>query len=218
MRRSAMRVSLLCSVASVFLASAAFAQGEGEFPATLKGHAVLPAETFIDAPADAPADLKTAGKYTTGKRVDAVGTVMGKSYERPTGVSLPFKGQPLQGHSGIKTMPDGTFWVITDNGMGARANSPDSMLYLNRYRMDWANGKIERQETIFLHDPDRRVFFFNDPATTERRYLTGSDFDTEGFQIIGDTFWIGDEFGPYVLKADKTGKILAVFETTAAGK
>jgi hypothetical protein len=36
-----MRVSLLCSVASVFLASAAFAQGEGEFPATLKGHAVL---------------------------------------------------------------------------------------------------------------------------------------------------------------------------------
>ena len=62
-----MRMSLLCSVASVFLASAAFAQGEGEFPATLKGHAVLPAQTFIDAPADAPDDLKTAGKYTTGK-------------------------------------------------------------------------------------------------------------------------------------------------------
>ena len=62
-----MRVSLLCSVASVFLASAAFAQGEGEFPATLKGHAVLPAQTFIDAPADAPDDLKTVGKYTTGK-------------------------------------------------------------------------------------------------------------------------------------------------------
>jgi hypothetical protein len=53
---------------------------------------------------------------------------MGKSNERPTGVSLPFKGQPLQGHSGIKVMPDGSFWVITDNGMGARSNSPDSML------------------------------------------------------------------------------------------
>ncbi len=74
-----MRVSLLCSVASMFLAGAAFAQGEGEFPATLKGHAVLPAQTFIDAPADAPDDLKTSGKYTTGRRVDAVGTVMGKS-------------------------------------------------------------------------------------------------------------------------------------------
>ena len=109
-----MRVSLLCSVVSVFLASAAFAQGGGEFPATLKGHAVLPAQTFIDAPPDAPDDLKTSGKYTTGKRVDAVGSVMGKSYERPTGVSLPFKGQPLQGHSGIKVMPDGSFWVLGD--------------------------------------------------------------------------------------------------------
>jgi hypothetical protein len=70
----------------------------------------MPAATFIDAPADAPADLKTSGKYTTGKRVDALGTVMGKSYERATGVSLPFKGQPLQGHSGIKHMPDGSYW------------------------------------------------------------------------------------------------------------
>ena len=78
-----MRMSLLCSVASIFLATgAAFAQGEGEFPATLKGHAVLPAQSFVDAPADAPADLKTAGKYTTGRRVDAIGSVMGKSYER----------------------------------------------------------------------------------------------------------------------------------------
>src|SRR6186713_3640954 len=153
-----MRVSLLASVASVLLLTgAAFAQGEGEFPATLKGHAVLPAQSFIDAPTDAPDDLKTSGKYTTGKRVDAVGSVMGKSYERPTGVSLPFKGQPLQGHSGIKHMPDGSYWVITDNGMGARANSPDSMLYLNRHKIDWANGKVERQETIFLQDPDRKV-------------------------------------------------------------
>jgi hypothetical protein len=42
-----MRMSLLHSVAAILLAStAAFAQGEGEFPATLKGHAVLPAQTF----------------------------------------------------------------------------------------------------------------------------------------------------------------------------
>ena len=155
-----MRISLLCSVASLFLAStAAFAQGEGEFPATLAGHAVLPALSFIEAPADAPDDLKTSGKYTTGRRVDAIGSVMGKSFERPTGVSLPFKGQPLQGHSGIKVMPDGSFWVITDNGMGSRYNSPDSMLYLNRHKIDWATGKVERQETVFLHDPDKKVPF-----------------------------------------------------------
>ena len=64
-----MRISLLYSVASIFLtAGAAFAQGEGEFPTTLAGHAVLPAESLIDAPADAPDDLKTSGKYTTGRR------------------------------------------------------------------------------------------------------------------------------------------------------
>ena len=214
-----MRMSLLCSVASVLLISgAAFAQGEGEFPATLTGHAVLPAQSFIDAPADAPDDLKTAGKYTTGRRVDAIGSVMGKSYERPTGVSLPFKGQPLQGHSGIKVMPDGSFWVITDNGMGSRYNSANSMLYLNRHKIDWATGKVERQETVFLHDPDRKVPFRIVHEDTAKRYLTGADFDTEGFQIIGDTFWIGDEFGPYVLKADRSGKVLAVFETVADGK
>ena len=42
-----MRMSLLWSVASVLLISgAAFAQSEGEFPATLRGHAVLPAQTL----------------------------------------------------------------------------------------------------------------------------------------------------------------------------
>jgi hypothetical protein len=102
--------------------------------------------------------------------------------------------------------------------MGSRYNSADSMLYLNRHKIDWTSGKIERQETVFLHDPDKKVPFRIVHEDTAKRYLTGADFDTEGFQIIGDTFWIGDEFGPYVLKADRMGKILAVFETTADGK
>jgi hypothetical protein len=115
-------------------------------------------------------------------------------------------------------MPDGSFWVLTDNGMGSRYNSADSMLYLNRHKIDWATGKIDRQETVFLHDPDKKVPFRILHEGTSKRYLTGADFDTEGFQIIGDTFWIGEEFGPYVLKADKTGKVLAVFDTMADGK
>lgn len=212
-----MRKLPLIPLASLLLAStASFASTE--YPATLAGHAVLPAQSFIEAPADAPADLKTSGKYSDGKRTDALGTVMGKSNGRPTGLSLPFKGQPLQGHSGIKAMPDGSFWVLTDNGLGARANSMDSMLYLNRHKIDWASGKVERQETVFLHDPDKKVPFRIVHEDTTKRYLTGADFDTEGFQIVGDTFWIGDEFGPYILKADMNGKVLAVFETMADGK
>jgi hypothetical protein len=204
--------------AALALVFATSASAQQEFPAVLAGHAILPAQSFIPAPADAPADLKVAGKYTTGVRVEALGTVMGKSAERPTGVSVPFNGQPQQGHSGIKTMPDGTFWVITDNGMGAKNNSMDSMLYLNRYRIDWAAGTWNKVETIFLHDPDKKVPFRIVNEGTDRRYLTGSDFDTEGFQIVGNTLWIGDEFGPYVIKADMTGKVLGVFETVADGK
>jgi hypothetical protein len=92
------------------------------------------------------------------------------------------------------------------------------MLYLNRHKIDWASGKVERQETIFLHDPDKKVPFRIVHEDSAKRYLTGADFDTEGFQIIGDHFWIGEEFGPYIIKTDKTGKVLAVFETLADGK
>ncbi len=178
-----MRVSLLCSVASVFLASAAVRARRRRISRHAEGPRRAAGANLHRCARDAPDDLKTAGKYTTGKRVDAVGSVMGKSYERPTGVSLPFKGQPLQGHSGIKVMPDGSFWVLTDNGMGSRYNSADSMLYLNRHKIDWATGKIDRQETIFLHDPDKKVPFRILHEDTAKRYLTGADFDTEGFQI-----------------------------------
>ena len=65
------------------------------FPATLAGHAVLPALTVVAAPKDAPQDLQVAGKFTTPRRVDAVGSVMGQSGGRDTGVSLPFQGQPI---------------------------------------------------------------------------------------------------------------------------
>jgi hypothetical protein len=189
-----------------------------QFPATLAGHAILPAESFIEAPGDAPSDLRVSGKFTTGSRVDAVGAVEGLSNGRPTGVKLPFRGQPLQGHSGIKKMADGTFWVLTDNGMGNKANSPDSMLYLNRYRIDWEKGTVERLETVFLSDPDKKLPFRIANEATERRYLTGGDFDPESVQPIGDKFWLGEEFGPYLVRIDRTGRVEAMFETMLDGK
>jgi hypothetical protein len=72
-----------------------------EFPAKLVGHVLLPANTIIEAPADAPADLKTRASSPPGRRASKqVGSVMGKSRGRPTGLSTPFKGQPVQGHLG----------------------------------------------------------------------------------------------------------------------
>lgn len=211
------KISLFASVALCLASTVALAQTE--FPAKLAGHVIIPAETFIAAPTDAPADLQISGKFANGpRRVDALGSSEGLSAGRPTGVKLPFEGQPIQGHSGIKTMADGTFWVITDNGFGSKPTSPDSMLYLNHWRMDWASGKAEHLGTIFLSDPDKKVPFRIVQEGTEKRYLTGSDFDIEGFQIIDGKLWIGDEFGPYVLRTDMTGKVEAFFETAMNGK
>lgn len=208
----------LASACLALLGTLPLAQAQTEFPAVLDGHAVLPARSFIAAPQNAPADLRVSGKFTTGQRVDAVGSVEGQSAGRPTGVSLPFKGQPLQGHSGIKHMPDGSYWVLTDNGAGSKANSPDFMLYLNRYQIDFAKGKVKRLETVFLSDPHKKVPFRIANEGTRERYLTGSDFDTESFQFAGGSLWIGDEFGPYLIKADKKGCVQAVFETRVDGK
>jgi hypothetical protein len=208
-----LRLSLLTGAALALLATGA--RADEAFPATLAGHAVLPAQTFLAMPDDAPADLKVSGKFTSGTRVDAVGTVMGKSAGRPTGVSVPFQGQPVQGHSGIKVMPDGSFWIITDNGFGSKANSPDAALFLRHYTVDWATGAFQPVETVFLTDPDKKVPFRIVHEGTEKRYLTGADFDIESFQMIGDHIWIGEEFGPYLIKADKQGKVQAVFETVA---
>lgn len=205
------------SLLSLTLA-ASLAHAQTQFPATLAGHAVLPAASYLPAPQDAPADLKSSGKFTTGQRVEKLASVEGLSAGRPTGVFLPFNGQPQQGHSGIQRMSDGTYWVLTDNGAGSKANSPDFMLYLNRYAIDFQSGQFTRLSTTFLHDPDKKVPFRIVHEGTPQRYLTGSDFDTESFQIVGQHLWIGDEFGPYLIKADLKGKVLAVFETWVDGK
>jgi hypothetical protein len=46
--------------------------------------------------------LQASGKFTTGKRIESPERVEGLSAGRPTGLFLPFAGQPVQGHSGIK--------------------------------------------------------------------------------------------------------------------
>ncbi|QPF75840.1 esterase-like activity of phytase family protein [Roseateles sp. DAIF2] len=223
MSRSLAPQLLLLSAA---LCGALSAQAQQAFPAELAGHAWLPARSFVAAPKDAPASLQTSGKYTApdGRRVEQLESIMGTSFlsdkaaPRETGVKLPFKGQPVQGFSGIKAMRDGTFWVLTDNGFGARNNSADAMLMFHQVRPDWKAGQVKRLQTVFLHDPDRKIPFPVVNEGTAKRYLTGADLDIESMQIIGNEIWFGDELGPYLIRTDRKGKVLALHETQLDGK
>lgn len=195
-------------LAGLLASTATFATAEAvKFDARLAGHAVLPAETLIAAPADAPATLQTSGKFTgEGNR---------RSDVAPTdGAALPFNGQPLQGFSGIKTVGDGSFYVLTDNGFGSKVNSPDAMLFFSVVRPDFASGAVEVVKTTFLSDPEGIVPFPITMEGTKSRYLTGADFDIEGFQMVGDDIVIGDEFGPFVIVFDRETGVMKEFHET----
>ena len=222
-----MKTHLLLATSATALLLAAFpASAQTKFPATLEGHAILPAMTLVPAPADAPQELQISGRYAgpAGQRTDtpesvqAFSALSDKAAPRPTGLTLPLKGQAVQGLSGIRNMKDGTFLTLTDNGFGSKANSPDSMLMFHVLKPDWKSGAVERVSTTFLSDPDRKVPFRIVNENTPRRYLTGGDFDLESVQPIGDALYFGEEFGPFLIKTDKSGKVLQVFETRVDGK
>jgi hypothetical protein len=208
----------------VLAAQSAWAQTA--YPATLDGHALLAAATFTKPPADAPASMALSGRFlhADGRRRDQPGSVKGVAFlsdpkaPRPTGIDGPFEGQPIQGFSGVKWQKDGTAWVVSDNGFGSRANSPDAMLMFHQLAPDWASGQIRVQSTVFLHDPDGMVPFNIVNSATSKRYLTGADFDIESIQLVGDSVWLGDEFGPYLIRADRKGKVTGVFETRLDGQ
>ncbi|WP_431321956.1 esterase-like activity of phytase family protein [Rhizobium sp. YTU87027] len=215
-----MKNTLLASVSFLLLITGSAVADQQEFPAKLAGQAILPANTLVAAPADAPEFLKHSGKFTTAdrKRTEALGSVPGKDGARVTDLELPFDGQPVQGFSGIKTMPDGTFWTLSDNGFGSKANSSDAMLFLHQVKFDWQTGKVEVIKNLFLSDPDKKAPFPIVLEGAEKRYLTGADFDIESVQPVADGFWLGEEFGPYLLKFDTEGRLTDVISTKVDGK
>lgn len=176
--------SLICFVL-------AFSTGEQSRP-ELAGFARLPAETFAEGPPSGAFDRE-------GVRLAAP----------------RFPSQVVQGFSGVQFGSEcNNYWVITDNGFGQKLNSPDHLLRLYRIAPDFQSaaggaGDVRVHEFIALRDPEARTPFLIAREFTTDRLLTGTDFDPESFARARDgSFWVGDEFGPYLLHFDADGVLL----------
>jgi hypothetical protein len=127
----------------------------------------------------------------------------------------PFPGQVIPGFSAAIDNRDGTFWAQPDNGFGAKGNSADFLLRLYLVKPQWktargGRGAVEVLRHITLSDPRHEIPFPIVNETTPDRQLTGDDLDIESVQRGRDgSFWIGDEFGPFIVHVDAQGRVLS---------
>ncbi|MGE0042998.1 MAG: esterase-like activity of phytase family protein [Vicinamibacterales bacterium] len=162
----------------------------GQAPlATLTGFAVLPADTFADGPPS------------------------GAWRGRANGGRPEFGSQPVQGFSSIR--PSGTGWLaLADNGFGTRLNSADALLRFYELRVDWGTagprpGAVRVERVVTIADPGRHWPWRLVRDGTRERWLTGGDLDPESFVRMPDgTFWVGDEFGPFLVHIGADARLL----------
>lgn len=213
-------------IAASLALAAGLACAQSEVTATLAGHAYLPYATTVNAPKAAGPLFASSGKFANNERQrrDELGSVVAYTFvgdpklPRASGGKLPVRGQAVQGFSGIVAQADGTFLTLTDNGLGNKVNSQDALLMVHRVKPDWKTGKVQLLKTTFLRDPQRKLPFFIQNENTAERYLTGADLDIESIQPVNGEWWIGDEFGPYILRTTPEGEVLGVIETQVGGK
>ena len=126
----------------------------------------------------------------------------------------PGATQPVGGFSALLDAGHGRFYAMPDNGFGNKANSRSFLLRVYKVRPQWetkrgGSGRVEILDQITLRDPDLKVPFPIVNETTPERLLTGGDFDIESMRIGKDgTLWFGEEFGPFIVHTDATGKVL----------
>ena len=192
-------------------------------------HAQLVARSVV------PATTHRAGSPPSGAFLSEVERATAAANGVPGPAEGPYlAAQPVQGFSSMVPADAGTWWALSDNGFAWRTNSADFQLVLYRIDPRWGDpGGPKLLETVVLRDPDRHIpwaivcdrasgtpmprFSFNvfppSPsacgAETAARILTGFDLDPESFVRAPDgTFWIGDEFGPFLVHVAADGHVL----------
>jgi hypothetical protein len=133
----------------------------------------------------------------------------------------------------------GQYYVLSDNGYGSSANSPDYALNIVHMRIQkpftFRHGESTFEKytttqnlgTALIHDPNRLIKWENGadiqveygiPDATWNTYkslrvLTGRDFDPEGMAVINQNCAIiGDELMPAIFAVNpKTGVVMSPF-------
>ncbi len=158
-------------------------------PPSLKARALLPADASAPAPWTGAPDLEPA--------------------------PAPGSTQPVGGFSALLDAPGkDTFWAMPDNGFGAKANSRSFLLRVYRVRARFETkhggpGTVRVRDWITLRDPNHEIPFAIVREATRDRLLTGADFDIESMRVDRHgNLWFGEEFGPFLVKTDRSGKVL----------
>lgn len=227
--RGAMAAAVIAAVATGTTVAAVGAQApEQNGTAALTGRAVLASNTLRAG------SSPSGAFFNAGDRSGATSNGLTLPATGPAFAEQPVQGFSAL----IPTGTQGQYWAMSDNGYGGRPNSADFQLWVNKVQPTLAAGtaapgSVELLSGGFgLSDPGHKIpwkivcdptgadlppFDFNVlPSTTPTlcgqtglRRLTGFDFDPESMQIARDgTFWFGEEFGPFLLHTDRTGRLL----------
>lgn len=155
------------------------------------------------------------------------------------GVTPPYAGQPIPGFSGMIPAPTpGNFIALPDNGFGAQGNSADFVIGFYEVTPNFkttgdgttSRGPVKVNSFTLFSDPQgllnasyiangpvhgRATYYPTstipvDASIQNGKWLTGADFDVESIARMDDgTFWVGEEFGPYLLHFSAQGELLS---------
>ncbi|WP_233584933.1 esterase-like activity of phytase family protein [Aquabacterium soli] len=216
--RALSSIALACG-----LMGSAFAGGASGSGPTLEGFAVMPANTLADGP--------TSGQFAGTGQFGNVLPLVGR--QPVQGLSAVLAG-PLPGT--FRVMTDNGFGTQANSAdalLRVYAVRPD---FKTRHGGSGTVKPVSNffglplkgfngASRITLRDPDHKLGFalvadsthyYNveanplvDPAIKAQRLLTGADLDIEAMRRDKrGNLWFGDEFGPFLVKTDATGKVL----------
>lgn len=189
--------------------------------ATLTGFALLPAGTV----ADGPTSGQFAGTGAGGHRLPLVDLqpVQGFSAVIAGPTADSFIVATDNGFGSKANSADALLRLYALRPEWRTAHGGSGTVTPVDFRTGKPRSRWEASTYVSLSDPKRLIGFALvadashypgsrievDAALRSRRWLTGADLDPESLRRDRQGhFWLGDEFGPFLLKADAEGRVL----------